>query len=62
MTPLPTRYSEVLDRNYVDSDTTHKCRNFDRLKEWSDERFDGKTEVPRYNKTMRTNLEARFSV
>lgn len=53
MTPLPTRYSAVLDRNYVDSDTTHKCRNFDRLKQWSDERFNGKTEVPRYNRTTR---------
>ena len=45
VTPLPTRYYDSVDRNYVDSDVTHTCRNFDQIHSWVKTKFyagDGK--------------------
>ncbi|CZR55583.1 uncharacterized protein PAC_05471 [Phialocephala subalpina] len=43
LTPVPTRYYESVGRNYADSDVLHTCRNFGDLREWMNERYDGKT-------------------
>jgi hypothetical protein len=34
ITPIPTRYFSSRDRNYVDSDVVHTCRDFDSLRQW----------------------------
>ena len=45
MTPIPTKYYEALGRNYVASDVRHTCRNFERLRNWVVERYEGETAV-----------------
>lgn len=45
MTPIPTRYFKSVDRNYVDSDRVHTCRNFQMLRDWTTERHHGSTAV-----------------
>lgn len=45
MTPIPTKYYAALGRNYVASDVRHTCRDFERLREWVVERYEGETAV-----------------
>ena len=45
MTPIPTRYYPALDRNYVDSDYPHTCRNYEKLHGWVTERNNGSLAV-----------------
>ena len=45
MTPIPTKYYKSIDRNYVDSDYPHTCRNFEKLQEWMVDRYDGKSAI-----------------
>ncbi|MCJ1355240.1 MAG: hypothetical protein MMC33_005231 [Icmadophila ericetorum] len=39
MTAYGTRYYASVDRNYADSDVTHTCRNFEKLREWTSKRY-----------------------
>lgn len=39
MTLIPTRWFPGIDRNFIDSDQVHTCRNFDKLREWATERW-----------------------
>jgi hypothetical protein len=39
LTPIPTKYYEALDRNYVDSDMFHTCHNFEQLRDWLTRRY-----------------------
>jgi hypothetical protein len=41
MTAIGTKYYPGLGRNYVDSDVPHTCRNFERLRDWMVDRYDG---------------------
>lgn len=34
-TLIPTKFMEGLRHNYIDSDQTHTCRSFNRLREWT---------------------------
>ena len=45
MTPVPTVYNEIRGSNYVDSDVKHTCRNFESMREWVGERYNGSTAV-----------------
>ncbi|ETI25970.1 hypothetical protein G647_02747 [Cladophialophora carrionii CBS 160.54] len=45
MTPIPTKYYPALGRNYVDSDRPHTCRNFEQLRQWMVDRYEGPTAV-----------------
>jgi hypothetical protein len=38
ITPIPTRYFSSRDRNYVDSDVVHTCRDFESLRQWISDR------------------------
>ena len=44
-TPIPTRWYEGIGQNYIDSDRTHTCRSFKKLREWNTERFNGSTAI-----------------
>ncbi|KAF2214227.1 hypothetical protein CERZMDRAFT_37986 [Cercospora zeae-maydis SCOH1-5] len=46
-TITPARYSKNLPGMYVDSQQVHTCRNFDRLWEYTRERYNGSLVVPR---------------
>lgn len=41
MTPVPTKYYPGLGSNYVESEMPHTCRNFDALRDWMVDRFQG---------------------
>jgi hypothetical protein len=41
MTPIPTKFYGSLGRNYVDSDQIHTCRNFEKLRVWMVDRYEG---------------------
>lgn len=43
MTPIPTKFYSSLGRNYVDSDQAHTCRNFEKLRVWMVDRYEGAT-------------------
>ncbi|KAI0132878.1 hypothetical protein BJ170DRAFT_592818 [Xylariales sp. AK1849] len=45
LTPVPTRYFEGVDRNYVVSDFPHTCRNFQKLQTWMLDRHHGPNTV-----------------
>ncbi|KAH8760345.1 hypothetical protein F5883DRAFT_425813, partial [Diaporthe sp. PMI_573] len=45
MTALGTRYYPGIDRNYVLSDVAHTCRNFESIRDWTWERYNGSTAV-----------------
>ncbi|KAF2099745.1 hypothetical protein NA57DRAFT_75250 [Rhizodiscina lignyota] len=45
MTPIPTRYYPSKDRNYVDSDYPHTCRNYEKLHNWATERYNGSSAI-----------------
>jgi hypothetical protein len=46
LTPIPTMYYENPGRNYANSDVPHTCRSFQRIRDWTTERFNGSTAVP----------------
>ncbi|KAJ7434949.1 hypothetical protein FB451DRAFT_1465929, partial [Mycena latifolia] len=39
MTPLPTKLFELANESYLDADRVHTCRDFSRLREFGDMRF-----------------------
>ncbi|KAJ6004763.1 hypothetical protein N7540_012562 [Penicillium herquei] len=45
LTPSPSRYNPGLGHNYIDTDSHHTCRDFDRLHRWVQERRVGKLAV-----------------
>ena len=45
MTVIPTRYNKLRNKSYVESDVTHTCRNFELLREFVKERFNGSLAV-----------------
>ncbi|RAO70689.1 uncharacterized protein BHQ10_006701 [Talaromyces amestolkiae] len=45
MTPVPTIYNKARKHSYVDSDVTHTCRNFQQLRDWLSERYNGSLAV-----------------
>jgi hypothetical protein len=45
MTLIPTRYNNLRDANYVESDVKHTCRAFQPLRDWLSERYNGSTAV-----------------
>jgi hypothetical protein len=52
MTPIPSRYFPGIKQNYIDSDQPHTCRNFEKLRDWVTERYNGSLAVsPRYKIT-----------
>ncbi len=57
MTPIPTKYYSAVDRNYVDSDRLHTCRNFAKLQAWMVNRYDTSPIIPTLEKP--DNLTAR---
>jgi hypothetical protein len=55
-TLIPTKFFEGLERNYIDSDQVHVCRNFNYLREFATSRARGhEADVPR----DRSLLDAR---
>jgi len=46
MTLVPTEWTDVLGRSYVQSDVPHTCRNWSKLRAFVDARFGGPEEVP----------------
>ncbi|KAK5626757.1 hypothetical protein RRF57_002472 [Xylaria bambusicola] len=49
MTVIPTRYYESINQNYIDSDWTHTCRDFSKVREWASSRYNGELAVkPRH--------------
>ncbi|KAI1328859.1 hypothetical protein F5Y16DRAFT_409571 [Xylariaceae sp. FL0255] len=49
MTVIPTVWYESIGQNYINSDRTHTCRDFTKVREWATSRFTGDLEVmPRY--------------
>ncbi|KAI0965306.1 hypothetical protein F4678DRAFT_485386 [Xylaria arbuscula] len=49
MTVIPTRWYGSINQNYIDSDRTHTCRDFSKVREWVSSRYDGLLAVkPRY--------------
>ncbi|KAI1842108.1 hypothetical protein JX266_011641 [Neoarthrinium moseri] len=45
LTALGTRYYPGIDRNYVLSDVAHTCRDFQSIRDWTWERYNGSTAV-----------------
>jgi len=39
MTLIPTMWSDHIQRNYVESDVPHTCRNFGKLRDWLTRRW-----------------------
>ncbi|KAI1347179.1 hypothetical protein F5Y01DRAFT_319015 [Xylaria sp. FL0043] len=49
MTIIPTRWYGSIDQNYIDSDMTHTCRDFTKVREWVSSRYNGALAVkPRH--------------
>lgn len=46
LTPIPTRYYKALNKNYIDSDRPHTCRNWPSIRDWVWERYNGSLAVP----------------
>jgi len=48
MTAYGTRWYENPGRNYADSDVVHTCRDFDKLREWTRNRYHagGRLQLP----------------
>lgn len=60
LTPIPTQYFEGLGRNYINSSRVHTCRDFQPIREWVTERFNGSTAVkPRNRDGMHFNSTSR---
>jgi len=45
LTVVPTRHYPGIGRNYIDSDVVHTCRNFEALRGWLWERYNGSLAV-----------------
>ncbi|KAI8947914.1 hypothetical protein F4801DRAFT_559103 [Xylaria longipes] len=45
MTVIPTRFYESINQNYIDSDRTHTCRDFSKVREWASNRYNGELAV-----------------
>lgn len=45
LTPIPTRYTSAIGRNFAFSDAVHTCRNFQSARNWLTERTNGSTAV-----------------
>ncbi|KAI3331282.1 hypothetical protein F4824DRAFT_298728 [Ustulina deusta] len=49
MTIIPTRWYEAINQNYIDSDMTHTCRDFTKVREWVSSRYNRQLAVePRH--------------
>lgn len=46
-TPNPTKYYQGIGQNYVDVDRVHSCRDWEVIREWGWERFNGTLTVDR---------------
>lgn len=58
MTVIPTRWYDSIHQNYIDSDRTHTCRDFGKVREWASSRYSGPSAVkPRHpNGTLWENF------
>ncbi|KAH8816706.1 hypothetical protein F5884DRAFT_777023 [Xylogone sp. PMI_703] len=41
LTPIPTRWFEGINQEFIDSNQWHTCRNFSKIREWTTERYNG---------------------
>ncbi|KAH8694220.1 hypothetical protein BGW36DRAFT_362038 [Talaromyces proteolyticus] len=48
MTLIPTVYYESLGYNYINSDRNHTCRNYEKVREYTTERSNGKLAIRPY--------------
>jgi len=63
LTAIPTQYFPGLMQNYINSSREHTCRNFEMIRDWATERFNGSTAVKARNrdgklKTMMRRLSS----
>ncbi|KAF1924805.1 uncharacterized protein M421DRAFT_71617, partial [Didymella exigua CBS 183.55] len=49
ITPIPLRWFSSVNTTFIDSDQVHTCKNFQKVREWATERFNGSLAV--YKKT-----------
>lgn len=45
LTPIPSRFFIGIDQNYIISDLPHTCRNWDNIRSWVSERYNGSLAV-----------------
>ncbi|KAF2763786.1 hypothetical protein EJ03DRAFT_53847 [Teratosphaeria nubilosa] len=45
LTPIPVRWFESAGRRFIDSDQTHKCRDFSVIRDWVTSRYNGSLAV-----------------
>ncbi|KAF7186667.1 Cyclochlorotine biosynthesis protein R [Pseudocercospora fuligena] len=57
LTPIPSRFYLSLGDNYIDSDQPHTCRNWNRIRDWVSERYNGSLAVPPAPGTILTASE-----
>jgi len=50
LTPIPTQFFPGLGQNYINSSREHVCRDFDSVRAWATERFNGSTAVRARNR------------
>lgn len=53
LTPIPSRWFEGLGQSYIDTNRPHVCRNWNSIRAWATERFNGTTAVrpPKHRET-----------
>ncbi|WQF82960.1 Putative mycotoxin biosynthesis protein UstYa [Colletotrichum destructivum] len=52
LTPIPSIYFIGVEDNYINSDRPHTCRNFQKIRDWVSERFNGTSRVAPYPGTV----------
>ncbi|KAH9825648.1 Cyclochlorotine biosynthesis protein [Teratosphaeria destructans] len=45
LTPIPVRWFESAGRRFIDSDQTHRCRDFSAIRDWATSRYNGSLAV-----------------
>ncbi|WDK18394.1 hypothetical protein CGRA01v4_09679 [Colletotrichum graminicola] len=55
LTPIPSVYYLGVGDNYINSDRPHTCRNFQRIRDWVSDRFNGTSRVAAYPGTVWNN-------
>ncbi|TIC95047.1 hypothetical protein CH35J_008771 [Colletotrichum higginsianum] len=55
LTPIPSIYFIGVEDNYINSDRPHTCRNFQKIRDWVSERFNGTSRVAPYPGTVWSN-------
>ncbi|KAI4863016.1 hypothetical protein F4820DRAFT_428419, partial [Hypoxylon rubiginosum] len=57
LTPIPSRFWTGIDNNYIDGDRMHTCRNWQKVRDWVTERYNGSLAVPPAEGTEKLNSE-----